>query len=197
MIKRTTFILFTLLKISIAFAGTSHFPDISTTMTWVDFAGKLTINNHDPVNGIDEIAVFVTDKNGEELIVGKTIIGNSVDNYYLISIFGDDLNTQQKEGAIAGEPLIFKVWSSQYNMEQTISQNQFSIVSGAGITQPELPIVYQNAHHEQYGYLHIAFLTDTQHSKHSIPANNEAGILCFMSILIVISVIAMRKRDYS
>jgi hypothetical protein len=196
--KRTILIIFILLKISVTYAGSSHFPDISPTRTWVDYAGKITINSHDPVNGTDEIAVFVNDNNGGELIAGKTVIGNSVDNYYLISVYGNDNRTPTKEGANAGDTLIFKVWSSQYNVEQTISQNQFSIESGAGLTEPVLPIVYQADRPEQYGYLHISFQTDPQDvfSKYSIPTNTESGIVCFMSILIFISIMAMRNRNY-
>jgi len=188
-----------LLNFSVTFAESSHFSDITPTNNWIHFAGKLSINNHDPVNGSDEIAVFVNDGNGGELMIGKAIVGSTGNNYYFISIYGDDAQTTQKDGALPGDTLIFKVWSSQDNIEQTISQNQLTIESANGLTQPDLPPVYQATHLEQYGYLHLAFQTNLSEpeSKHSIPTNTELGIICFMSILVGISIFTMRKHPNS
>jgi len=174
----------------------AHFPDTSPTNTWVHFAGKLSINNHDPVNGTDEIAVFVDDGNGGELMVGKTTVGSTVDNYYLISIYGDDAQTPQKDGALLDDPFVFKVWSSQYNIEQTLLQNQFSIETAPGLILPNLPPSFQSTQHEQLGYLHLAMSTHLSESvsRRSIPTNTNSGILCFMCILIVISICLIRNR---
>ena len=180
---------------SVSQSKSSHFPDINPTNSWVQFAGKLSINNHDPVNGTDEIAVFVDDGNGGELMVGKTIVGSTVNNYYVINIFENETQTSVKDGAILNDSLIFKVWSSQYNIEQSISENQFTIEAGAGLIQPNFPPVYQSKG-LQYGYLNIAFssLAET-HMRHSIPTNSEFGVLCFMAILIILTIITMRKSN--
>jgi hypothetical protein len=177
-------------------AAASHFSDITPTNSWIHFAGKLSINNNDPVNGSDEVAVFVNNDNDGELIVGKTTVGNTVDNFYLISIYGDDAQTPQKDGAKPGDELIFKIWSSQDKLERTISHNQMSIELANGLTQPNLPPAFQATHLEQYGYLHLAFLDNLSetNAKYSVPTINDKGILCFMIILIAISISSKRKR---
>ena len=192
-------IILILLNFSVSFAESTHFPDMTPTDTWIHFLGKLSINNHDPVNNTDEIAVFVDDGNGKELMVGKTIVGTTENNYYFICIYGDDAQTQQKDGAKAGNPLIFKVWSSQYNTEITVSQNQYTFEQASGLAQPDLPPVYQSAALGQFGYLHLACSThlSEKNSNYSIPTNSELGTLCFMSILIVISIYYLRKRTFA
>jgi len=190
------FILSLLAIVSVSFAESTHFPDSTPTNNWIHFLGKLTMNNHDPVNGVDEVAVFVNDGNGGEILIGKAIVGSTTNNYYFVSVYGDDTQTQQKDGALPGDTLIFKVWSSQYNTEQTILENQLSIESAPGITLPELPPKYQSTHLAQYGYLNLQFNTNVSetHSTHSIPTMTEWGIICFMSMLIVISIMTIRKH---
>jgi hypothetical protein len=195
--KLISIIISILFNFSVSFAESFHFPDITPTNTWIHFVGKLAINNHDPVNNTDEIAVFVDDGNGGELMVGKTIVGTNANNYYFISVFGNETQTIQKEGAVAGDTLIFKVWSSQYNIEKTISHNQFSFEQASGLTQPDLPPVYQSPERGQFGYLHISCSTNIseKNSNYSIPTNSEWGTLCFMSILIAIAICYLRKRS--
>jgi hypothetical protein len=192
---KTTILIILLLNFSVNLAESSHFPDIKPTNSWIQLAGKLTINKHDPVNGADEIAVFVDDGNGGELMVGKTIVGNTVNNYYVINIFQDEQQTQEKDGAIIGDLLIIKVWSSQYNIEQTISNNQLTVEAGTGLIQPDFPPVYQTSM-LQYGYLNIAFSNlSGKFVKRSIPTNTKFGVLCFMTFLIFLTIITMRKSD--
>jgi hypothetical protein len=179
---------------TISLAEAVHFPDISPTNNWIHFIGKLSINNHDPVNGTDEVAVFVDDGNGGELMVGKTTVGSTVNNNYFISIYGDDAQTPQKDGAKSGDTLVFKIWSSLDNVEQTLQQNQLTTESAPGLTLPEVPPTYHTSHLEQFGYLHLAMSTQLSEndSRHSIPTNTNFGILCFMFILILM--VFMRKR---
>lgn len=179
------------------FAETIHFTGITPTNTWVQYAGRLSFNDQNPENGSDEVAVFVSDGNGGEMLVGATIVGNTMDNYYLVSVYGDDAQTAQKDGAVAGDALTFKVWHSQLSIERTLDSVQMTSETTSGLTLPDIPPLFGTTHGEQYGYLNLQVTLETsyaQRKKVAIPVNSTIGILSWMSILILISIYALRKR---
>ena len=178
-------------------AELTHFLSAQSTPVYVQYFGELSINSHHPVNHVDEVAVFVNDGAGGELLVGATTVGTTEDNYYFINIYGDEGNTPQKDGAFANDTLIFKVWSSQDNKEQTIEQSQMTIQADPTLSQPDIPPVFHPVHGEQFGYLHLAFLTgSSEQSKISIPVTTNPGRLCFMFVLIGISIYYIRKSVF-
>ncbi|MBF0449505.1 MAG: hypothetical protein HQK75_02280 [Candidatus Magnetomorum sp.] len=197
--KLTPFFIFGMLIISsYAFAETVHFTGVVSTNSWVQFAGRLSINNLDPENGADEVAVFVSDGNGGELMVGATTVGSTVNNYYLVSVYGDDTQTIQKDGALVGDDLIFKVWHSQSNTEQALAQDQINAEVASGLILPELPAVFTSVHGEQYGYLHLQFLPESSENpikKVAIPAHSTIGLFFWMSLLIMISIYSLRSKQ--
>jgi hypothetical protein len=149
-----------------------------------------------PENGQDEVAVFVDDGNGGELIVGATTVGTTNDNYYLISIFGDDTQTAEKDGAVPGDILIFKVWHNQSSTEQTIDNDHMNSEIGAGLILPDLPPVFGSVHGEQFGYLNLQFVnSDIQTTKVVIPTNSLTGLLFWMCFLILMSVYLLRHQS--
>jgi len=193
-IKLTIF--FILITISPkAFAEISHFKEFTSTNTWVQYAGRLTIDNHDPENGLDEVGVFVNNGNGGEMLVGAAIVGTTMDNYYLVSVFGDDAQTVQKDGAVAGEELIFKVWNSQMNLEQTVGTDQMNIETASGLSLPDIPATFGSTHGEQYGYLNFQLTLESSGTKKiPIPVNTTIGILFWLSILTMVSIYRLRKK---
>jgi len=190
-------IVFLVLMISTScFAGTNHFTGTIPTNNWVQFAGQLLINGMEPENGVDEVAVFIDDGNGGELMVGATTVGTTVENYYLISIFGDDTQTAQKDGALAGDLLIFKVWHDQSKTEQIIEQNQMNTETVSGLTLPDEPLVFGTVHGEQYGYLNLMFdnQAQTQNKRFAVPVLTTTGLIIWMGLLMTMSVYILRKR---
>ena len=72
-----------------------------------------------PAEKDDELAVFDNDN----VLCGRVIIENSAT--FLITVYADDLNTSEDEGANIGEELIFKIWDNSSQSELTLSEYMF------------------------------------------------------------------------
>jgi hypothetical protein len=63
------------------------------------------------LNANDEVATY--DQNG--LLVGSTVISN---RHSVITLWGDDITTLEKDGLSEGERIVFKLWNSKTATEQ-------------------------------------------------------------------------------
>ena len=63
-----------------------------------------------PLSSGDELAVFTTDDNGNPFCAGATIVCGTPP--YQILAYSDDSQTPEKDGFIAGEELVFGMWST-------------------------------------------------------------------------------------
>jgi len=179
------------------FAETTHFTGVSSTNNFIQFNGTLSINGQNPETGVDEVAVFVDDKNGGEIIVGAVTAGNTFDNYYLISVYADDEATPEKDGASVGDTLIFKVWDNQSNIELTLLENQISIVPTNSLETPVKPLVFQASYGNQFGFLNLnasTIVSGEQIKAVAIPVVTLPGIIGWISLLVGISIYCIRQK---
>lgn len=92
--------------------GGEHFAPPQPTGLVSQYQGALTVAGRAAQAG-DEVAVF--DPQG--VLCGRYLVG-SAGQYGILDIYGDDPDTPQDEGAIAGDPLLFKVWDNVVGQER-------------------------------------------------------------------------------
>lgn len=137
-----------------AVADTSHFTGVKPTITWCNYAGKVTIEGVRAVDGEDEIGVFVQNDTGE-ILVGAAMMGEVVSDHYFVNIYGDDVASDAKDGAENREELIFKVWDKSEAQEYTVrSADSMSYEADEFLTQPSIPPIWTNL--PTFGLLNLA-----------------------------------------
>jgi hypothetical protein len=134
----------------------THFNNFLATDNDCTYAGKVTINNGgediQAVDMEDEIGVFVSDNNGGEILVGGCVMGDLLPGYYFVHVYGDDPTTSTKDGALANDQLIFKVWDSSENKDNyAISMHTEEY---QGMTLPTIPPVWMPS--SSYGLLNLS-----------------------------------------
>jgi hypothetical protein len=132
-----------------------HFIIENTPNTWIDYGGKIKIGNRLADPG-DEIAVYVQDNQGNEIIVGAAEIKPTFQEYYMVHVFENDSLENEKNGAINGDELIFKFWHKKTNKVYPVLQSYMSIENISGAITPSIPPVFKPGSKETiYGQLNI------------------------------------------
>jgi len=132
-----------------------YFTNLEKTISWVDYAGTIKINNKNTAFG-DEIAVFVFNQQNEEILVGASQIGTTSQDYYLIHVFEDDLLTVNKDGAYKNDLLMFKYWQKNTNSVFPVLINNMIHVPTNGISSHSIPPVFKSGSMGTiYGMLNI------------------------------------------
>ncbi|ETR66377.1 MAG: hypothetical protein OMM_05680 [Candidatus Magnetoglobus multicellularis str. Araruama] len=75
-----------------------YFNNLNPTNSWIDYGGKIKIGSRLADPG-DEVAVFVLNNEGQEVIVGATDIKSTYQEYYIIHVFENDSLEKVKNGA--------------------------------------------------------------------------------------------------
>ncbi|MBF0450712.1 MAG: hypothetical protein HQK75_08435 [Candidatus Magnetomorum sp.] len=119
-----------------------YFTNFVSTKSWIDYAGTITIDENNTKPG-DEIAVFVSNGQNEEILVGAAKIGTTSQEYYIIHIFQDDTLTQQKDGAKRDDLLHFKYWQKITNTVCPILTTFMTHESKNGLSSHEIPPVFK------------------------------------------------------
>ncbi len=136
-----------------SYAG--HYTGVKHTPVNCVYAGKAFIDGLDAVDGEDEIAVFVGDGAGGEIIVGNSVMGDTVPGHYFITIYGDDTTTTSiKDGALANDELIFKIWDKSSGSEYLVPSSSMIFEVYTGLKQPDIPPVWKNG--ESFGLLNLS-----------------------------------------
>jgi len=137
-----------------AVADTTHFTGVKLTITWCNYAGKVTIEGVNAIDGEDEIGVFVRNGAGE-ILIGMAMMGEVVSEHYFVNVYGDDVANDSKDGAENREELIFKVWDKSEAQEYTIrSTASMSYEADEFLTQPSIPPIWTNL--PTFGLLNLA-----------------------------------------
>lgn len=88
-----------------------HFTGVNlTSATTCDYAGVVTLEGNDIVDGDDEVGVFVSNGSGGLILIGACVMGEIVAGHYLVKAYPDDPSTIEKDGAYNNEELIFMFW---------------------------------------------------------------------------------------
>ncbi|KPA12216.1 conserved hypothetical protein, secreted, partial [Candidatus Magnetomorum sp. HK-1] len=134
----------------------THFNNFLATNNDCTYAGKVTINNGgediQAVDMEDEIGVFVSDNNGGAILVGGCVMGDLLPGYYFVHVYGDDPTTMTKDGAVAYDQLIFKVWDSSENKDNYAISMHTEVYQG--MTTPTIPPVWMAS--SSYGLLNLS-----------------------------------------
>jgi len=126
-------------------ASAQHYKPLKTT-TWSDYVGTASINCIKAVDGEDEIGVFVRDNNGNEMLVGASVIGSIIKEYFYVTVYGDDITTANIiDGAVEGQELIFKIWDKSQNKEYLINNNQIQVQYNPDVSSLTLPVVWKSS----------------------------------------------------
>jgi hypothetical protein len=130
-----------------------YFPTPIQTMTNCVYVGALEIGGAPAENGLDEVGVFTDDGEGGEILIGAGVMGAVQPGYYYVTVYGDDPTTPDKDGAVAGDTLIFKVWDSSTSEVRAVNPSRMNYVAYTGLTQPVIPPTWHDAH--TYGMLNL------------------------------------------
>ncbi|MBF0450949.1 MAG: hypothetical protein HQK75_09625, partial [Candidatus Magnetomorum sp.] len=110
-IKRIIGIIWGLSVFSISPVWADHFiftpVSVSTMFLYGD---TFTINGENAQQG-DEIAVYDV----QSTICGKSVVQQA--GYFILTIYEDDINTPEDEGALINEPLRFVIWDQSKQIE--------------------------------------------------------------------------------
>ncbi len=146
---------FLMILISVALpVYAQYFPMPVETLTNCVYVGALEISGEPAENGRDEVGVFIDDGEGGEILVGAGVMGAVLPEYYYVTIYGDDPTTTDKDGAEAGDTLIFKVWDGSTSEVRTVAPSRMTYVAYTGLTQPAIPPTWHDSH--TYGLLNIS-----------------------------------------
>ncbi|CAN2050455.1 hypothetical protein GMMP1_950003 [Candidatus Magnetomoraceae bacterium gMMP-1] len=128
------------------------------------YAGKVTIDGIKAENNHDEIGVFVSDGSGGELIVGACLLSEIVTDHYFVNVYKEDIEPgEQKNGAIDGEELFFKVWDKSDNKEYTVFPFSMTYEISSGLSDPSIPPVFASSE-PTWGLLNLnALLLDADY----------------------------------
>ncbi|ETR66641.1 MAG: hypothetical protein OMM_12531 [Candidatus Magnetoglobus multicellularis str. Araruama] len=126
-----------ILFLGTSFADLSHFSAEypKTTGSSCLYAGKVFINDEKAIDGEDEVGVFVDDGNGGEMLIGADNvkeIAPGYSGYYTFEIYGDNANTDEKDGAKVDDVLISKygikaLIQNILYLIQTFKQNRLQV----------------------------------------------------------------------
>ena len=92
----------------------------------MEIYGKILDGNNQPIPDGTEIAAFVYDGNNDLLLVGHDHFQNG--EYGFMSVYGDDQQTDEKDGAEDDDTLIFKVF-----MADTCTEYTLSLIDGSNV----------------------------------------------------------------
>jgi PKD repeat protein len=93
--------------------STPHFSFTSTPAS-AFFTGNLTVGGQGPAAG-DEVAVFDSAVTGNQGCIGAVVISSTMaaGGVYTVATYGDDdPETPERNGAVAGDAVTFKLWSA-------------------------------------------------------------------------------------
>ena len=121
-----------------------HFTGFQQDTVSCTLYGKIIVLGDFAHNLDDEIGIFVKE-NQTEILVGAAVIGSSFDNHYKVNVYKDDPVTSPKDGALAGDELIVKVWIKSRDKEYTITNDQLSIESDSFLEMPAIPPVWSES----------------------------------------------------
>ncbi|CAN2050453.1 Dockerin domain-containing protein [Candidatus Magnetomoraceae bacterium gMMP-1] len=116
-----------------------HFKGFKIQPTSCTYAGTVTIDGLEAVDGEDEVGVFVSNGKGSNMLVGSCVIGQLMAGHYFVYIYGDDATTDEKDGAADNDELIFKVWDKSKNKEYTIPYNSMNYTANDYFMQASIP----------------------------------------------------------
>ena len=122
------------------FSYAQHFSEPKGTPYWVDFVGTRFLVFGEPASVGDEIGVFTE----AGILCGSFTVKNE-GQYGSLHVYGDDPTTEEIEGALPNDRLIFKVWKEEQRIEIEVSDGQMEPCSIGSVRQPELPIVWTQA----------------------------------------------------
>jgi len=132
-------------KDGIAFSASSrHFSNPKPTPLFIDFIGSCLINTKESQPG-DEVAVFTS----TGILCGAVAV-TTAGQYGVLHVYGDDPSTEEIEGALPGEELMFVVWDSHLKTEYTLSPDEMAPVSLGSFSSSPIPVVWK-ADKSRYG----------------------------------------------
>ena len=125
-------------------AELEHFTGVKENPQSCVYTGKVKINGISAVDNEDELGVFALDNSGNEFLVGSCVLGQVLDGYYYVNVYGDDPTSDIKDGAADQETLFLKVWDKSENKEYSIGDNvEYEVFTG--LTEPSIPPKWSNA----------------------------------------------------
>lgn len=142
----------------------THFTGFKKIRAASKYAGRVTINGTDAVDGEDEIGVFVRDDSNGEMLIGACVMGQTVGGYYFVAAYEDDPTTIEKDGAYDGEELMFKVWDKdedkEYNVPPSFGymfyEEDTEEDPNLKLLQPSIPPIWENGKLIGFGFLNLA-----------------------------------------
>jgi len=96
---------------------TGYFSPPMPTDSHMDMEGEIRDASGRPILPGDEVAALVSDGTGHYILAGHTLYGETG---YAIHIYGDDPETPEKDGALAGDNIIFRTYSQKEDREYTL-----------------------------------------------------------------------------
>jgi predicted outer membrane repeat protein len=91
-----------------------YFPLPQYTSVYMDMTGKIYDSSNQTIPEGDEVAAFVADESGDQIIVGHAL---AYAGSYTIHVYGDDSATPEKDGAAAGDRILLKTYSKSSDTE--------------------------------------------------------------------------------
>jgi len=132
-----------------------HFTNLNPTGSWIDYGGKIRIGDRLADPG-DEIAVYVLNNQGHEMIVGATDIKSKSQEYYMVHVFENDALETAQNGAKNGDELIFKFWHKKTDTVYPVSESYMRTDTISGAITPTIPPVFKREGMGTiYGHLNI------------------------------------------
>ena len=151
-----------------------HFIIENPPNSWIDYGGKIHIGNRLADPG-DEVAVFIQDNEGNEMIVGAAEINPTFQEYYMVHVFENDSLENVKNGAKNGDELIFKFWHKKTNTVYPVLQSYMSIETISGALTPTIPPVFKpGGMGTIYSYLNITMPEIT--NKHDLNHDGQVNL---------------------
>ena len=141
------------INVNSAGSGAIHFSGFGTTPTSCVYTGRAVIAGMDAVDGMDEVGVFVGDGAGGEILVGAAVFGDVQPDHYFVTVYGDDPETQEKDGASDNDTLTFKLWDASSGQVYLIDSGVMAYEAFTGLTQPSIPPIWTSR--TTFGLLNI------------------------------------------
>jgi len=124
------------------YAETTHFKNVNQTPVSCTFIGNIQILGKPAQNNEDEIGVFVKNNDNSEILVGASVFGKDIENFYMVHVYQDDPLTTEKEGAGPNDALLFKIWVKDRNKEYSIDSDQMTYLPDNFLSPLAIPPVW-------------------------------------------------------
>jgi len=161
-----------------------HFTGFKMTPNSCVIAGRAFINGVSLVDGDDEVAFFVGDGKGGELLVGASVMGAINPGAYFVNVYGDDPTTPEKDGALTGELLSPKIWDKSKEKEFTVSASSMTHDFEPELTLPAIPPEWSDA--MTFGLLNLS-IESSGYIPGDIDCNGNIGLEDLIITLQVLS----------